>query len=73
MARARNPYKTTLVNFHLPQELADRLDEASKVLHRTKISIAIQAFEDYLERHDGSGAEGSTGVAGNDALGQGGV
>lgn len=48
MANNRLPYRTTLVNFHLPVSLAERLDKAAKELGRPKVKLAIEAFEGYL-------------------------
>lgn len=48
MANNRLPYRTTLVNFHLPVTLAERLDVAAKRLGKPKVRVAIDAFEAYL-------------------------
>ncbi len=50
MAKAKNPYTSTLVNFHLPQDLALRITEAAKKAGKPKVRIAIEAFEAYLGR-----------------------
>lgn len=59
MANHKLPYRTTLVNFHLPVQIAERLDEEAKRQHKPKVKLAIEAFSQYFnmnvrERVNGS-------------------
>lgn len=48
MANNRLPYRTTLVNFHLPVALAERLDAEAKKTGKPKVKMAIEAFTAYF-------------------------
>lgn len=48
MANNRLPYRTSLVNFHLPVTLAERLAATAKQLGRPKVRLVIDALEAYL-------------------------
>lgn len=43
---------TTLVNFHLPIRLVERLNAFVADGRRTKVSVAIAALEEWLERNE---------------------
>lgn len=49
MPNHKRPYRTTLVNFHLPVELADRIHEYAKSHGKPKVKVAMEAFEAYLK------------------------
>lgn len=54
-SKARVP--TVPVTFHLPVELRDRIKITSQAKQKTMLEIAIDAFQDYLERNPVSEAD----------------
>ena len=47
MPNHKRPYRTTLVNFHLPVELADRIHDYPKSKGMPKVKVAMGAFGTY--------------------------
>lgn len=50
MAKPRLPYRTTLVNFHLPLEIDEKIGEFAASRGVPRVKIAIEAFNQYFGR-----------------------
>ena len=52
MARAKLPYRSALINFHLPIHVVERIDAEAELQKKSKVRIAIEAFEGHFNALD---------------------